>query len=180
MALLASWPCRPQWHRWQHRPKCPRRPQLLANQNGPVNCNDLINQNGLVSRNNLFDHIGLNFIRHNGSAGFIGLGISFIGLGFVGFVGLSLVSLSGLTVHISFVGPIGFSGISGLVGQISLVSLDVFISEISFIDLAASSYHWPIGFISVIGFGLIALSASAASLARQLIGLVSLAGLSTH
>jgi hypothetical protein len=40
--------------------------------------------------------------------------------------------------------------------------------------------HWPIGLIGVIGFGLIASSASAVSSARRLIGLVSLVGLLTH
>jgi hypothetical protein len=48
------------------------------------------------------------------------------------------------------------------------------------IDLSASSNHWPIGFIGIINFGLIASSASAASLACRIIGLVSLVGLSTH
>jgi len=91
-------------------------------------------------------------------------------LGFVGFVSIGLISLGGITRHISLVGPIGFSGISGLVGQISLVSLGGFIGQISLIDLSASSNHRPIGFIRVIGSGLIALSASAVSLAHRLFG----------
>jgi len=44
----------------------------------------------------------------------------------------------------------------------------------------ASWNHWPIGLVSVIGFGLIASSASAVSSACRLIGLVGLVGLLTH
>jgi hypothetical protein len=94
--------------------------------------------------------IGL--VGHNGLVGRIvhnGL-VSFIGLGIVGFVGLSLDSLG------------------GLIGHISLVSCCI----IGLIELAASSNHWPIGLIGVIGLGLIALSASTASLARRLISFI--------
>jgi hypothetical protein len=42
------------------------------------------------------------------------------------------------------------------------------------------SNHWPIGLIGVISLGLIALSASTASLSRRLISLVSFVGLLTH
>jgi hypothetical protein len=54
---------------------------------------------------------------------------------------------------------------------------------VGLIDLLALSNHWLFGLIDVIGFGLIglsAMSASVASSAWQLIGLVSLVGLSTH
>ena len=40
--------------------------------------------------------------------------------------------------------------------------------------------HWPIGLIGIIGFGLIALSASAVSLAHRLVGLVGIIDLLTH
>jgi hypothetical protein len=140
-----------------------------------------IDQNGLVGRNDLVDYIGLDCIGHNGPAGFIGLDISFIGLSFVGFVGLGLASLGGHTSHINLAaGSIGFSVISGLVGQISLVSLGGSIGQISLIDLSVSSNHWPIGLIGVIGLGLIASSASTASLARRLISFAGLIGSSTH
>jgi len=46
--------------------------------------------------------------------------------------------------------------------------------------LSASSNHWPIGLIRVIGLGLIVSSASTASLACRLISFVSLIGSSTH
>jgi hypothetical protein len=92
-------------------------------------------------------------------SGFIGH-ISFIGLSIVGFVGLSLVSLGGLISH------------SSLVGR----------CIIGLIDLPASSNHWPIGLIGVIiiSLGLIALSASTASLARRLISFISLVSSLTH
>jgi hypothetical protein len=46
--------------------------------------------------------------------------------------------------------------------------------------LAASLNHWPISLIGIIGLCLIASSASAASLVRQLISFVGLIGPSTH
>jgi hypothetical protein len=46
--------------------------------------------------------------------------------------------------------------------------------------LSASSNHWPIGLIGVIGLSLIASSASTASLARRLISFAGLIGSSTH
>ena len=94
-----------------------------------------------------------------GHVSFIDLGVSFIGLSIVGFIGLSLVSLGGLIGHFS---------LSDIIGQVSLI------------NLSASSNHWPIGLISVIGVSLIASSASAASLARRLISFVGLIGSSTH
>jgi hypothetical protein len=56
------------------------------------------------------------------------------------------------------------------------------IGQISLINLSALWNHWPIGLISVNvnGSGLIASSASSASLARWLIGLISIIGLLTH
>ena len=95
----------------------------IVNQNGLVDRNDLVNHNGLVGCNDLINHIGLDPIGHNGLInGFIGLGVSFIGLGFVGFIALGLVGIARLIGHTSLVGLSGFSGISGLVGRISLVS----------------------------------------------------------
>jgi hypothetical protein len=47
-------------------------------------------------------------------------------------------------------------------------------------ESAALSNHWPISLIGVIGLGLIASSASVASLARRLISFISLVGSSTH
>ena len=81
---------------------------------GLINCNF-----GLIGRNDLADHIGLNLFGHNGLNGFIGLGVSFIGLGFVGFIGLGLVSISG------FVGQISLVGLKGLIslGETSITSL---------------------------------------------------------
>ncbi len=46
--------------------------------------------------------------------------------------------------------------------------------------MSAPSNHWPISLIGIIGFGLIALSASAASSAWRLICISSLVGLLTH
>jgi hypothetical protein len=92
----------------------------------------------------------LDFIGHNSLIGFIDLSVSFIGL--------SLDSLG------------------GLIGHISLVSRCI----IGLIELVASSNHWPISLIGIIGLCLIASSASAASLARRLISFVSLIGSSTH
>jgi hypothetical protein len=101
----------------------------------------IVGYNGQISLVSLIDRISLVILN-----GFIGH-ISFIGLSIVGFVGLSLVSLGGLISH------------SSLVGR----------CIIGLIDLLALSNHWPIGFIGVISLGLIALSASTASLARRLI-----------
>jgi hypothetical protein len=111
----------------------------------------LIDHNDLVGRSDLVDHIGLDFISHNGL-------VSFIGLGIIGFVGLSLDSLGLLIGHISLVGR----------------------CIIGLIELAASSNHWPISLIGVIGLCLIASSASATSLARRLISFVGLISSSTH
>ncbi len=73
-------------------------------------------------------------------------------------------------------------------GQLSLVSLVGFIGHFSLvsrciiglIELAALPNHWPLGLIGVISLGLIASSASTASLARRLISFFSLVGSSTH
>jgi hypothetical protein len=111
----------------------------------------LIDHNGLVGRSDLVDHIGLEFIGHNGL-------VSFAGIGIISFIGLSLDSLSGLIDHISLVGH----------------------CRIGLIESAASSNHWPISLIGVIGLCLIASSASAASLARRLISFVCLIGSWTH
>jgi hypothetical protein len=56
-------------------------------------------------------------------------------------------------------------------GGISFINL---IGHISLDDSLALWNHWPISFTGIIGFGLIASSASAISLAHWLIGLVSL------
>jgi hypothetical protein len=139
---------------------------------------DLVDHYRVIGRANLIDRISLvgsiGFSGISGLAGqislvslssfighvsFIDLGVSFIGLSIVGFIGLSLVSLGGLIGHFS---------LSDIIGQVSLI------------NLSASSNHWPIGLISVIGVSLIASSASAASLARRLISFVGLIGSSTH
>jgi hypothetical protein len=180
----------------------------LVDHIGLVGRNDLANHIGLdfIGHNGLVGFIGLsiNFIGLR-FVGFIGLGLVSLGglTGHISLVGhciIGLIELAALSNHrlkgliglisrfgllsridrISLVGPIGFSGISGLVGQISLVSLGGFIGQISLINLSALSNHWPIGLIGGIGFSLIALSASAVSLACQLICLVSLVGVSTH
>jgi hypothetical protein len=130
----------------------------LVNQNGLVDHNDLVDHNGFVGRNDNVDHIGHDLFSHNGLNGFINLGVSFIGLGFVGFIGLCLVSIAGLISHISLVGLGGFSGISSLVGRISLVSL------IGLIGL--------VGLISLGKLGITSLVGSSASSARRLISLV--------
>jgi hypothetical protein len=73
-------------------------------------------------------------------------------------------------------------------GQLSLVSFVGFIGHFSLvgrciiglIESAASLNYWPLGLIGVISLGLIASSASTASLARRLISFVSLVGSSTH
>jgi hypothetical protein len=73
------------------------------------------------------------------------------------------VNHNGLVDFIGHNGLVNFIGLSiaGVIG-LGLVSL---IGQISLIDSLATSNHWPIGHIGVIGFGLIALSASSALLA---------------
>ncbi len=101
--------------------------------------------------------------------------VSLIGLvGLVGSIGISFIGLVGLAGmphcprwphhQMSLVGQISLISISGLIGHNGLVGI------IGLIELSASSNYWPIGFISVIGLGLIASSASTASLAHQLNG----------
>ncbi len=104
-----------------------------------INCNNIGDHIGIVCRNDLTDHIGINFIGHDGFIGNINLRVSFIDLGFVGFVSL------------------GLSSLGGLIDYISLVSRCI----ISLIKSATLSNHWLIGLIGIIGFGLIASSASA-------------------
>jgi hypothetical protein len=73
-------------------------------------------------------------------------------------------------------------------GQLSLVSFAGFIGHFSLvgrciigiIESAASLNYWPLGLIGIISLGLIASSASTASLACRLISFVSLVGSSTH
>ena len=88
-------------------------------------CITLQLRNGRIDRNDLVDHIGLDLFGYNGLNGFIGLGVSFIGLGFVGFISLGLVDIAGLIGQISliyfigldgFIGVIGISGLSGIIG----------------------------------------------------------------
>jgi hypothetical protein len=88
---------------------------------------------------------------------------------------ISLVSLSGFISHISFVG-LSLVSLGGLISHFSLVGRCI----IGLIDLSALSNHWPIGLIGVISLGLIALSASTASLARRLISFISLVSSLTH
>ena len=116
---------------------------------------DLVDHYGVIGRADLINRISL--VGSISLSGFIGQ-VSFIGLSIVGFVGLSLVSLGGLISHFSLVGR----------------------CIIGLIDLSASSNHWPIGLIGIIGLGLIASSASMASLACRLFSFVSLVGSSTH
>jgi len=123
---------------------------------GLVSLASLVGNNGLAGRNDLVDRIGLNLFSHNGLNSFIGLGVSFIGPGFVGFIGLCLVSIAGFIIHISQVGVGGFSGISGLVGQISLVNLSG-ISGISGISGCIDHN----GLIGLIGISLVSLVSSA-------------------
>jgi hypothetical protein len=85
--------------------------------------------------------------------------VSLIGLiGFIGHIGL--ISHNGLfgfgldKDHNGFVDIFSLAGI-GFVGPNCLVSL------ISLIYSSASLNHWPISLIGIIGFSLIALSASA-------------------
>jgi hypothetical protein len=76
-------------------------------------------------------------------------------MGFVGHTGLESASIIGL---------VNLCGIS-FIDLIGHISLD---------DSLALWNHWPISLIGIIGFGLIASSASAISLAHRLISLVSL------
>ena len=111
----------------------------------------------------------------------------FIGFELIGLVGhiislsgtIGIVRIIGLVGHNGLVGFIGLIGHNGLVGFISL-GVASLLGPISLIDLSALSNHLPIGLIGVIGFGLIASSASATSLACRIIGLVSLVILLTH
>jgi hypothetical protein len=91
---------------------------------------------GIVSDNGIVGHIN-----HNGLNGVIGLGVSFIGLGFVGFVGLGPFSIAGLICHISLIGLVG-SGITSLLGS------------------SASSARWLIG---LVGFTIHSLATIAAA-----------------
>jgi len=88
-------------------------------------CITLQLRNGCIESNDLVDHIGLDLFGYNGLNGFIGLGVSFIGLGFVGFISLGLVDIAGLIGQISLIyftgldgliGVIGISGLSGIIG----------------------------------------------------------------
>jgi hypothetical protein len=158
---------------------------------GLVSCNCII---GLINLAALSNHwlIGLigvigfglsSLVGHNNLVALIGYNglVSFIGLGFIGFIGLGLVSLARLISRISLVNVGGFSGFSliSLVGPNYLIGL-VVRCIIGLIDLSALLNHWPIGIISIFGFGLIALSASVVSSACWLIFLISLIGILTH
>jgi hypothetical protein len=149
---------------------------------------DLINHYGVIGHTDLINLI--KFIGYNSQISLISLIDHILLVGSIGFSGISglagqisLVSLSGIIGHISFIGLsiIGFVGLSlvslgGLIGHFSLVGRCI----ISRIDLSASSNHWPISLIGVISLGLIASSASMASLARRQISFVSLVGSLTH
>jgi hypothetical protein len=111
--------------------------------------------------------------------------VSLVGLvGLVGSIGISFISLVDIFMmphrphwlhhHMSLVGQISLVSISGPIGRNGLVGI------IGIIELSALLNHWPIGLIGVIGLGLIASSASTASLASWPISFVSLVGSSTH
>jgi hypothetical protein len=65
----------------------------------PIRFVGLVGLSCLVGHNDLIDCIGIDLFGHNGLNDFIGLGVSFIGLGFVGFIGFCLVSIAGLIGH---------------------------------------------------------------------------------
>jgi hypothetical protein len=71
-------------------------------------------------------------------------------------------------------GQLSLVSLGGLIGHFSLVGRCI----IGLIELAASSNHWPLGLIGVISLGLIASSASTASLARWPISFVCFANVS--
>jgi hypothetical protein len=149
---------------------------------------DINGRNGLIGHISIVGQVGL--------VGFVGL-IDLGDLGLVSHPGFGLVSHTGLSLDgISLVG-LGFFGINdlisvigfvGLVSFLSLVSLSGLIGHFSLIghciigliELAVLSNHWPLVLIGIISLGLIASSASTASLARWLISFVSLVGSSTH
>ncbi len=154
---------------------------------GLVGLIGLIGHIGLIVHNGLF---GFGLVGHTGLVGLFSLnGLGLIGIndhvGFIGLVGLvglvlGKISLVKLIGHISLVGLVGFSGISGcsLINSFSLIIL---------IDKSATSNHWLISLIGLVGFGFISfgfiesLSASAALLDCCLISLVfSLVSLSAH
>jgi hypothetical protein len=135
---------------------------------GCISCKDLVDHNGLVGCNDLADHIGLNLIDHNGLIGFIGLGVSFIGLGFVSLIG-----------YISLIGHIGLIGLVGRIGNNSLVG----VTGLSLISLVSIVGLIGFGLVSLIGLGdlsITSLFGSSASLACYLISLFILVGLSIH
>ena len=160
--------------------------------NSSVDCNvlvgriDLNNLNGLVDQISIISLIGVGDLSLNSlvgsSASFarqlignIGLGISFIGLGFVGFICLGFFSLGGLINHNDLVGG------SDLVDHIGLNFIDhnglvsfIGLGIVGFAGLSLNRLGGIIGHISLVGrciIGLIASSASVASLARRLIQL---------
>jgi hypothetical protein len=101
--------------------------------------------------------IDFSLITINGFVGLIGL-IGFIG--HIGLIGHNGLFGFGLDDHN------GFVDIFSLVG-IDFVGLKCLIGQFSLINSLALSNHWPISIIGIVGFGLIALSASAVLLAHR-------------
>ncbi len=152
---------------------------------------DINGRNGLIGRISIVGQVGLVSLVDLGDLGLVlshpcfGLvGHTVLGLNGISLIGLGFFGVNGLISVIGFIGLISF---------LSLVSLGRLIDHfdlvgrciIGLIESAASSNHWPLGFIgvislSVISLGLIASSASTASLARRLICFVSLVGSVTH
>ena len=92
------------------------------------------------------------------------------------------ISLDGGKVHtrVAIVSPtsgqLSLVSFAGFIGHFSLVGCCI----IGLIESAASLNYWPLGLIGVISLGLIASSASTASLACRLLSFVSLVGSLTH
>jgi hypothetical protein len=92
----------------------------------------------------LVDHIGLDFIGHNGLVDFMGLGLDgFIGLGLIGFIGLSLGSLINGISLIGLLGLIGFIGLIGLVsfGLNGLIGKGIIVNSLQFEIEMKQSQH---------------------------------------
>jgi hypothetical protein len=148
---------------------------------GPIDC---IGLNGHIGRNGLIDHVG--FVSHTdlasasinslslislvciGLIGFIGLGISFIGLGIgytglIGLIGFGIVGYTGLVGLISLIGLglislVGHIGLIGLVGLIDLGGISIVglvdlggISLVSLMDLIGGHISHGLGLVGLIG-----------------------------
>ncbi len=133
---------------------------FISGFDGFVGLVSIVGNDGLANQNDL--------------VGFIGLGVSFIGLGRhngnISLIGLSLVGYIGLDGLIDF----SLIGCNGLVGRIGLISI------VGLINLSGISLIGPvgiIGFIGLVGFGLVDHTGIVGLISLVSLGLISLVGL---